>query len=83
MFTSTGMRATLKAEKENGIYVYNLGVAYTESLSTETNYCETDLQMYPDNLQAATLAKMMVKPWRLCHSQCQKSELYLPNIGKC
>ena len=59
MFTSTGMRAALKAEKGNGIYIYNLGLEFTESLSTETNYCETDRQMYPDNLKAATLVKML------------------------
>ena len=40
-----------------GIFVYNIGLEYSYSLSTEEHYCETDYDKYPDMMKAANIAK--------------------------
>ena len=57
IFTIPGRRAALTQEAMAGIFVYNIGLEYSYSLSTEEHYCETDYSMYPDIRKAATIAK--------------------------
>ena len=57
IFTIPGRRAALTQEAEAGIFVYNIGLEYSYSLSTEEHYCETDYDKYPDMMKAANIAK--------------------------
>ena len=57
IFTKLGRRATLTQEAYAGIFVYNIGLEYSHSLSTEEYFCETDYKKYPDIMKAATIAK--------------------------
>ena len=58
IFTIPGRRAALSQEAKAGIFVYNIGLEYSYSLSTEEHYCETDFNKYPDIRKAATMAKV-------------------------
>ena len=61
MFSLTAMRGSLKLEKENGVFVFNIQIDKSISLSTESNKCETSRAQYPDNMQGAALAKRMTE----------------------
>ena len=58
IFTIPGRRAALSQEEKAGIFVYNIGLEYSYSLSTQEHYCETDFNKYPDIRKAATMAKV-------------------------
>ena len=62
MFTEPGMRAILKPDDDNtGIQVYNIGLQFSESLSSDQDYCEMNQANFPDNKRAAALAEKMME----------------------
>ena len=61
MFTETSMRAAIRPNDDNGMYVYNIGLQFSESLSSYQDYCESNPTKFPDNMRAAIMAEKMLE----------------------